>query len=189
ANGNVDLLTAGYVIDAESPDLENPLHFPINTLVIFPPEVVKLDPINGTITANTQAIGSTLSVITNPVGYVQTTSDAPELSSFADNAQTFTSKAPNTYLQVVEPQIGNRLLVLDPDTGNYAYVNASDVGPSGPPPGKTAAAVVRGLLSDLQSPPAPAPQAPSGSSAVVRGLLDLDVPPSAVVRLLGQPAS
>jgi hypothetical protein len=49
-------------------------------------------------------------------------------------------------LQVVEPQIGTRLLVLDPDTGNYAYVNATDVAPSGAPPARTSAAVVRGLL-------------------------------------------
>jgi hypothetical protein len=95
---------------------------------------------------NTQAIGSTLSVITNPVGYVQTlTPNTPELSSFDPNAsETFGTKPQNSYLQVVEPQIGNRLLVLDPDTGNYSYVNATDVGPSGPPPARSSSAVVRG---------------------------------------------
>jgi hypothetical protein len=101
-----------------------------------------LNTTTGTITVTTQLIGSTISVVTNPVGYVQTVSDTtPELSSFGDNAQTFGDKPQFSYLQVVEPQIGDRLLVLDPDTGNYTYVNAADVGPSGPPPGKTTAAV------------------------------------------------
>ncbi|HLY64440.1 MAG TPA: hypothetical protein VKU60_02805, partial [Chloroflexota bacterium] len=40
----------------------------------------------------------------------------------------------------------NRLVVLDPATGNYSYVNATDVAPSGPPPGKTSAGVIRGVL-------------------------------------------
>lgn len=39
-----------------------------------------------------------------------------------------------SYLQVVQPQSGSRLAVYVPWTQNYAYVNASDVGPSGPPP-------------------------------------------------------
>jgi len=38
-------------------------------------------------------------------------------------------------LQVVEPRVGSRLLVLDPATKNYAYVTAADVGASGAPPG------------------------------------------------------
>jgi hypothetical protein len=81
------------------------------------------------------------------VGYVQTLGDdTPVLSSFAGDAQTFGSKSQFSYLQVVEPQVGNRLLVLDPDTGNYAYVNATDVGPAGPPPAKSSSAVVRGLI-------------------------------------------
>ncbi|HUZ75969.1 MAG TPA: choice-of-anchor Q domain-containing protein, partial [Chloroflexota bacterium] len=150
ANGNPTLLTAAYVIDANSPPLENPLHFPVGTFVVFPPSATTLDTATGTIVVNTQAIGSTLSVVTNPVGYVQTTTpSAPELSSFANNAQTFGSKPQFSYLQVVEPQIGSRLLVLDPATGNYTYVNASDVGPSGPPPNVSSTAVVRGLLASF----------------------------------------
>ncbi|MBV9120389.1 MAG: hypothetical protein JOZ39_06750, partial [Chloroflexi bacterium] len=147
ANGNVNSLTAAYVIDENSPDIENPMHFPIGTFVVFAPEHSHLDPISGIIVVDTQAIGSVISVVTNPVGFVQTTSNTPELSSFAGDAQQFGTKPPNTYLQVVEPQIGDKLLVLDPDSGNYAYVSASSVGPSGPPPGKSSAAVVRGLLN------------------------------------------
>ncbi len=45
------------------------------------------------------------------------------------SSQKFAGKPQFTYLQVVEPQVGSRLLVLDPATKNYAYVNASDVGP------------------------------------------------------------
>jgi hypothetical protein len=50
----------------------------------------------------------------------------------------FGTKAQHSYLRVVEPQIGSRLLVLDAETGDYAYVNARDVGPSGPPPQQAA---------------------------------------------------
>jgi hypothetical protein len=148
ANGNPNLLTAAYVIDANSPAIENPLGLPIGTFLLFPPEHVSLNTVAGTVTATTQALGSTVSVVTNPVGYVQTLEpDTAEQSSFDPNSsQTFGTKPQFSYLQVVEPQVGSRLLVLDPDTGNYSYVDASSVAPSGPPPNKTSSAVVRGLL-------------------------------------------
>ena len=151
ANGNASILTAAYVVDALTPAIANPLGFPPGTFVVFPPENAKLNTQTGTILVKTQAIGSVISVVTNPVGYVQTLSDdTPELSSFDPNtSQTFGSKPQFTTLQVTEPQIGGRLLVLDPDSGNYAYVNATDVAPSGPPPSKVSAATVRGLLSGL----------------------------------------
>ncbi|MBV8083830.1 MAG: hypothetical protein JO247_03350, partial [Chloroflexi bacterium] len=106
-----------------------------------------LDLTTGTIRVDTQAIGSVVSVVTNPVGYVETLNPSTdEHSSFDPNtSQVFGSKPQFSPLQVVEPQIGDRLLVLDPDSGNYSYVNAADVAPSGPPPGKTTAAVVRGV--------------------------------------------
>ncbi|MBV8085005.1 MAG: hypothetical protein JO247_09340, partial [Chloroflexi bacterium] len=150
ANGNANDLTAAYVIDDASPEVENPDHFPGGTFVIFAPQYARLDAAHGTITVTTQAIGSVLSVVTNPRGYVQTLADGtPELSSFDPNtAQTFGTKPQFATLEVVEPQIGDSLLVLDPDTGNYAYVTATDVGPSGPPPGTAYAAAVEGLLSD-----------------------------------------
>ena len=148
AQGNASVLTAAYLIDANSPDIENPNHYPVGTWVFFAPSVTTLDTTAGTVAVNTQAIGSTLTVITNPVGYVQTlTPNTPEASSFDPaTSQTFGTKPQFSYLQVTEPQIGNRLLVLDPDTGNYSYVNATDVGPSGAPPHQTAAATTRGAL-------------------------------------------
>jgi hypothetical protein len=149
AKNNPSVLTAAYLLDANSPPIENPNHYPIGTWVFFAPSVTTLDTTNNTVTVNTQAVGSTLSVFSNPVGYVQTLSPStPELSSFDPaTSQTFGTKPQFSYLQVVEPQIGGRLLVLDPDSGNYTYVNASDVGPSGPPPPRSSAAVVRGARS------------------------------------------
>jgi CSLREA domain-containing protein len=154
ANGNASSLTAAYVIDATSPAIENPLGFPPGTFVLFPPENVNTNTITGTVTVYTQALGSTVSVVTNPVEYVQTLApNTPELSSFDPNtSQTFGTKPQNSYLQVVEPQIGSRLLVLDPDTGNYSYVDATAVGPSGPPPNRSSSAVVRGLLDGAALP-------------------------------------
>jgi hypothetical protein len=58
-------------------------------------------------------------------------------SSFDPAKSTvFGTKKQGSYLRMVEPQIGSRLLVLDLDSGNYAYINARDLKPSGPPPGK-----------------------------------------------------
>jgi hypothetical protein len=150
ANGNFGLLTAAYVIDADSPAGENPNGFPINTLVLVPPSVLVIDAVNGVISANLNFIGSLLGVVTNPVGYVQTLNpDATEYSSFDPNtAQTFSTQPQFSTFQVVEPQIGNRLLVIDPNTNNFAYVNATDVAPSGPPPATSSAAVVRGLIQN-----------------------------------------
>jgi hypothetical protein len=86
------------------------------------------------------------------VSYVQTLNpETQEYSSFdPSTSQSFGGKAQFSYLQVVAPQIpgDNRLVVLDPDTGNYSYVNATDVAPSGPPPNKSSSAMVRGLLTD-----------------------------------------
>src|SRR5262249_43615117 len=128
---------------------ENPLGFPVGTWVFFAPSVTKLDTNTGTISVSTQALGSYVSVFSNPVGYVQTTGGSTSVqSSFdANNSQEFGTKPQFSYLQVVTRQIGDRLLVLDPDTGNYGYVNATDVGPSGPPPPRSSTAVVRGLLN------------------------------------------
>lgn len=49
-------------------------------------------------------------------------------------AVTFGVAPPWSYFQVVEPQSDGRLRVLDARTGNFAFVEAVDVGPSGPPP-------------------------------------------------------
>lgn len=149
AGGDFSLLTGAYVIDADSPEAENPNHFPINTLVLIPPSAITVDPVSGTFTAVLHFIGSVVGVVANPVGYVETVNpDANLYSSFDPNtSQTFGGVGQFAPLQVVEPQIGTRLLVLDPDTNNYSYVNATDVGPAGPPPARSSSAVVRGLLT------------------------------------------
>ena len=49
------------------------------------------------------------------------------------------------YLQVVEPQDGPRLHVYNPVTQNYAYVEASAVGPSGPWPGARSGVTAEGM--------------------------------------------
>lgn len=91
-----------------------------------------------------------MSAFTNPVGWVPTLAERTGLwSSFNPGTSvSFGAKRQFTYLQVAEPQIGSRLVVFDPSTNKYAYVNATELGPSGPPPqgGKGATAVVRSLV-------------------------------------------
>ncbi|HEX6511399.1 MAG TPA: hypothetical protein VF157_03810 [Chloroflexota bacterium] len=150
ANGRPDTLRAAYLIDANSPAIENPLKFPIGTWVLFPDSSTTLDTTRGLLAVRTQALGSVVSVVTNPVSYVQTLTARAELYSNFDPTLsiTFGTKSQFSYLRVLEPQVGGRLFVLDPDTGAYAYVNAGDVGPSAPPaPSGSATAVVRSLLS------------------------------------------
>jgi len=149
ANGNVASLTAAYVIDSGSPDVENPLGFPDGTFVVVAPENAALDAVQGIITVRTQAIGSVFTVITSPIGYVQTLIDGvSEFSSFdPTSSQTFGARPQFSTLEVVEPQIGERLLILDPDTHDYAYVEAADVAPAGPPAAVAAGATLRNLLA------------------------------------------
>jgi len=148
ANGDFNLLAVVYFIAANTPAVFNPLNLPPGTPV-FQTGVTK-DATAGTMTFQTQNGGGVVqAVVSNPVSYVQTLNpNASEYSSFDKaTSQTFGTKPQFSYLQVVEPQIPgtNRLVVLDPDTGNYSYVNATDVAPSGPPPPKTSSAVVRGF--------------------------------------------
>jgi hypothetical protein len=140
AHGDPGALSAAYVLDDDSPEIENPLHFPVNTWVFFPPSNLKRDADNGTIAVRTQAIGSIFSVVAVGAGWAQTLRPSVQLYSSFDPATSrlFGTKAQHSYLRVVEPQIGSRLLVLDAETGDYAYVNARDVGPSGPPPQQAA---------------------------------------------------
>jgi len=144
ARGDPGRLTVAFVIDASSPALENPLHFPVGTFVVPSGSNVTLDAAAGVLRVQTQALGSVVAVVTNPVGYVQTLRpDTALYSSFEPSAsQVFGTKAQFQYLRVVQPQIGGRLLTIDPESGGYAYVDAVAVGPSDPP---IAAGVVRGL--------------------------------------------
>ena len=148
AGGHTEVLAVAYLIDAASPAIENPLNFPPGTFVLFPPSSTNLDTAHGTITVQTQALGSVVAVVANPVSYVQTLAAATRVYSSFDPASStvFGTKPQFSYLRVVEPQVGTRLLVQEPETGNYAYLDAGEVGPSGPPPGAKSAAVVRSLL-------------------------------------------
>jgi 3D (Asp-Asp-Asp) domain-containing protein len=49
------------------------------------------------------------------------------------DAVLFRTVQPGASFRLVAPQKGDRLHVWDPSTENYAYVDAIDVGPSGPP--------------------------------------------------------
>ena len=51
-----------------------------------------------------------------------------------DNAEQLGAAARWDYFLIAKPQMGGRLLVLVARSGNYAWVDALSVGPSGPPP-------------------------------------------------------
>lgn len=148
AGGNASTLTVIYFIAPNTPGIFNPLGLPINTPVFQPSVIHNPD---GTLSWSTQnGAGVVQAVVANPVTYVQTlNASTPELSNFdPSSAQTFGTKPQFSYLQVTEPQIPsvNTLVVLDPDSGNYSYVKATDVAPSGAPPARSSSAVVRGAL-------------------------------------------
>lgn len=61
------------------------------------------------------------------------------------------------YFRVVLPQQGTRLYVWNPVTSNYAYIDASAVGPSGPPPSSRPAPASVPVKEGGRTPPAVAP--------------------------------
>jgi hypothetical protein len=67
--------------------------------------------------------------------YVQNFSEGLRIySGWDDKAADFGVAGPQfTTFKVVAPQIGNRIYVFNPVTGNYGWINADGVGPSGPP--------------------------------------------------------
>jgi len=67
--------------------------------------------------------------------YVQNFSESLRIySGWDDKAADFGAAGPQfTTFKVVAPQIGNRIYVFNPVTGNYGWINADGVGPSGPP--------------------------------------------------------
>ena len=136
AGGNINLLTVVYYVSSVTAAPFNPLHLPTGTPVFEPN--VQHDTADGLLIWTTQNLGGVIeAVVANPVSYVQIVSPAAGAFSSFDPAtsQTFGTVSQFTYLQVVEPQIGTRLLVLNPATKSYFYVNAGDVGPSGAPAG------------------------------------------------------
>jgi hypothetical protein len=173
AHGDPSLLTAAYLLDPASPDLENPLHFPSGTWLFFPPSLVHVDPAAGTVTVQTQALGSIVALFANPAGYVQTLAPATRLFSSWDPATSavLASKPQYSWLRVIEPQIGSRLYVVDVDSNGLAFVNAADVGPSGPPSPRPAPAPSESVPEPRPAPtpsavqPAPAAEAPAEPAA------------------------
>ncbi|MBV8085564.1 MAG: N-acetylmuramoyl-L-alanine amidase, partial [Chloroflexi bacterium] len=65
--------------------------------------------------------------------WLQTFLTAPLLSGADPNAQVFTTLPPFTYLKLLDHK-GNYVFVLNPATNGPGWIDASKVGPSGPPP-------------------------------------------------------
>lgn len=136
ADGDANILTPGFIIDSRSPNLANPVHFPLGTWVFFPPSVTKFDAGTKTVRVRTQVAPTVLGVMTRPYNEVQVTKQTGLYSSFAKAGKLFGLRGPASVLQVAGPpmlvagpQIDSRLLILDPQTDNYAYVNVADVSP------------------------------------------------------------
>lgn len=129
ARNDPNTLAAGYLLNGASPAISNPLGLESGTWLFFPPSLTSRDGTSGTLVVQTQVVPYITSIISRPAGEVQTLQDdAPELSSPTQNAVVLNRKSRLSRLLVVEPQIGTRLLVIDPDTNNYAFVNTTDVG-------------------------------------------------------------
>ena len=75
-----------------------------------------------------------------------------------------------SYLQVVTPQSGPRLYVYVPWTKNYAYVDATNVGPSGPPPPDWVTSFLSSWTGTVIADSLIERAAPSASAAVVKTL-------------------
>ncbi len=134
AGGQSSLLTAGYVIDNLTAYIANPLGLPSGTWVYFPPSVTREDGSTGIVTVLTQSLPSILGVVTRPFNFVSVNADqTPIWSSFGESGQQFGARQKSTLLQVVGPQIGGRMLVLDPQTKNYGYVDSQQVSPAQTP--------------------------------------------------------
>lgn len=135
AGGNLNVLAVVYFVSPVTAGPFNPLHLPLGT-ALFEPNV-QHDAVTGLLLWTTQNLGGVVeAVVANPISWVQTTAPAAGLYSGFDppTSQTFGTVPQWTYLQVMEPQVGTRLVVRNPATNAYAYVDAVDVGASGPPP-------------------------------------------------------
>jgi hypothetical protein len=130
-HGEARALRAAYILNEDSPAVVNPNHFPVGTWVFVPPSSFDLDTKDGTLAVRTQALGMVFSAVGVSVGVAQTVRDSQLYSGFnpGDSIILGTLKQ-GTYVRMVEPQIGTRLLVLNNATGNYAYMNVRDLRPS-----------------------------------------------------------
>lgn len=132
AKGDPALLAVGYLVDESTPAPANPDSLPVGSWIFFPPSLVQLDAEQGVITVQAQALGSAIAVFSNPAPDVQTVGPNARLMSGVDEAtaQVFGVRPEGTRLRVVEPEVDGRMLVLDPATNGYAFVDAADVAPA-----------------------------------------------------------
>lgn len=97
--------------------------------------------------------------------WVQTRGETELWSGVDERAVSFGSVPAGSYLQVVSPQEGTRLHVFNPETQNYAYIDASAAGPSATPPEPEPATGA----SSPRSEPQRATPTPSSSTTMVVG--------------------
>ena len=130
--GAADGTMAAYLVDTITPAMANPNSFPPGAWLFFPPSVTSTDTASGVVTVQTQVLSAVIAIFSNSASDVRTVvPHAPLLSSFDPaTAETFGTRPPGTRLRVVEPRVGDYLLVLDPATGGYTYVSATDVAPA-----------------------------------------------------------
>ncbi len=137
ANGNANLLTAAYMVDGNTPAIANPNREPSGTWVFFPPSGVSLDAAHGIMTVNTQADQRFDERVRQP-GRLRPGPQPKRGAVFQLRSGLGSDVRRQAAVHVPSdgrPQVGSRLHVCwDPATKNYAYVNASAVGPSGAPP-------------------------------------------------------
>ncbi|MGH2459103.1 MAG: L,D-transpeptidase family protein, partial [Chloroflexota bacterium] len=88
----------------------------------------------------------------------------------ADPAADYGAVPQWSFLQVVTPQAGPRLYVYVPWTKNYAYVDATGVGPSGPPPPDWVTSFLSSWTGTVIADSLIERAAPSTSAAVVKTL-------------------
>src|SRR5215208_4575906 len=71
---------------------------------------------------------------TSAAEWVQNFAPTQLWSGRDSSAVSFGSAPQWDYFQIAAPQMGGRFYVLVARTGNYAFVDATILGPSGPPP-------------------------------------------------------
>ncbi len=129
ARDDPNTLAAGYLLDRTSPQIANPLGLAPGTWLFFAPSLTHVDVASGTLLVETQVVPSIASIINRTAGEVEAMRDnLPLLSGPTPDAVVLGLKPRFSRFTVVEPQIGTRLLVRDPDTNNYAFVNTTEVG-------------------------------------------------------------
>jgi hypothetical protein len=130
AGGDAGLLAGGYLVQPDTAPIANPLRFPAGTWVFFPASLMSVNAEAQVISIRTQAIPPVIAVVVRPFMRARiTTSETGLYSGPGKDAYLFGNRPQLTSLQVVGPLIEGRLLVLDPETENYAYVDALDVAP------------------------------------------------------------